>query len=594
MKRVIIGLSILLTLCVNGQAASAQDANDGREASFMPPVSLVPAGEDNPVSTQEVPAAPEKLEAVDLGQPVSSKPLADVDPETAGLLDVAQGGLGASMWKDTPRAFVDKFLQAVGLPTESPTLNDLARRMLLSTAALPEGAMAASVNLTTLRVHKLIEIGAIPEAWRLVQSMKSGAVGEGTLRDLAQAALVGADRAAVCARIPDFMKEERNKTPESAIEWQKALVVCKMQANDSSAVQLGLDLLREQKAPEDSFMLLATRNYMGRSKTLPRRLTPLDPLNLAVLRQLDLPLPSELFARPAAGLIPELLLAKAKDEKARLKLAESAAARGLLSAGALAEIYKSAAIPSENIADVKGPFVRAALYQKAQSQTAPQDKVETARAMLADASPEMLAGSFGLVVAGMIEDIPVTTDYNVLASTGARLMAFAGNPEKAMAWVKLAEDVRGRLPEQNKPFLQSWPIFVLSGLIGEGAFANELKEWLDQTLKTEKPEEFPARQEAAGKILLLLSVSGFKVPEEAWMRVLEPLAPAKRVALDAALEERLRLAGQAQRKGETVLLTLLRGEGSADAVRALRQAGMEAESRALAREEAARILAAIP
>lgn len=623
MKRAVLALSVFLALAVNGGTAWAQ-AEDNREASFMlPPTALAPVQKDSPASATALPnvsvpamqaspadapqpsepappPAPEKFVPVDLGEPVSSKPLADVDPETAGLLSDAEGGLGAAMWKDTPRALVDKFLQAVSVPSASPALNDLARRLLLSTAALPEGPSAAPVNLTTLRVRKLIELGDVAEAWKLEQSIRVGGIDPGTLRTLAEAALVGPERAAVCDKIPSFMEADKEKTPDSTLAWQKALVVCKMLANDSNAVQLALDLLREQKAPEDAFMTLMTRNYMGRTKNLPRQLTPLAPLNLVVLRQLDLPLPPELYARPPAGVIPELLEAKAKDEKARLRLAENAAAKGILSAEQLGAFYKNLPVPPDLAGDAKSPYSRAILYQKATGQITPQEKMETVRAMADEAPPEMLAGSLGVLLAGMIEDLPVTADYNALAVSGAKLMAMAGNPEKAAAWVKLAQDVRGKLPDQDKAFIKNWPIFVLSGLIADGDYAKGLKEWLDQSLTAEKPEELPARREAASGIILVLAASGFAVPEEVWLRVIEPQPPSKRLSLAPLLAERLRFAAQAGRKGETVLLSLLAGgempagEEMAGVIRALRQVGLEAESRALAREAAVQILTALP
>lgn len=616
MKRFVIGLSVFLALSVNASAALGQEEPqflpDNREASFLPPPeSLLKRKDEEIVSQTEeedtdvTPSvisenqppvnAPAKMESVDLGQPVARKPLGAVDPQTVGLLSQAQGGLGADMWKGTSRELVDRLLPALALPMNSPVLNDLARRMLLSVAALPDGSGKASHSLMSLRIEKLIALGAVDEAWKLALLAKPDLVDKVTMRLLVEMALAAApDSKAVCEKIPSFI-EEKAKADQMAIEWQKALVVCKLQEKDQNAVQLGLDLLREQGAENDAFMMLMTRNVLARAKVLPRQLTPLRPLNMAVLNQLDLPLPPELYARPDAALIPALLKAKASKEKKRIELAERAAETGVLSAEQLAAAYKSAAVSSDEADDPKGPLARARLYQEIEKEQDTQKKMALVFNLLGDVPAKAMTGAMGQMAAGLIEAMPMTTDSNAASARAVRLMALAGRAEKAMAWHKIAQDVRIRLPEVDKEMVRDWPIYVFSGLVSDGDYAQGLKAWLDAFLVSVEGRD---GREQAGKILLLLSASGYAVSEEIWLRVMDVLPAQKHLMASPLLVERLTQAGQAGRKAETVLLSLLVSAGEeetsvqamADSVRALRQAGFNAESQALARAYVAGIL----
>ncbi len=620
MKRaIVIGLSVFLALAVNGAMAEEEKAYqpvpDSREGSFLPPpTGLIPSqgkGEQNPIISTVVtekkdspppgagealpsvsPAAPEKMPGVDLGQPVASEPLEDVDPEAIGLLSSTTGGLGASLWQGTSKALVDRLLPGLALPTLSPSLNDLARRMLLTIAAVPETSgekTASAPSFTALRVEKLLALGAVAEAWELAGKAPVGTIGPTTWRPLIEAALIGPAQKEICEKIPSFIKGENKADPED-IEWQKALTVCKLKAGDTGAVQLGLDLLREQKADDDTFMLLMTRNVLAGSKVPPRRLTPLRPLNLILLRHLDWPLPSELYAKPDASLVGELLQAKAAKEEARLGLAERAAATGVLSPDQLAGVYKDVKVSFENGLEAKGPWVGAAFYQKVQAEQDPLKKMEIIKTFLAQAEPSSLTGSLGGLVANVLETLPIEAAYGGIAGEAARAMALAGRAEKAMAWLKIAEGVRAQSPETDQFLIRNWPLFALSGLVGDGAFASELKAWLDLALTPTQETEPRLLQARAGEVLSLLSASGYAVPEEAWLRVLEAAPPQKRLAADPLLLDRLRLAGQAGRKGETVLLALLvDGAGATEVVRALRQVGLKAESQAYARELLAKI-----
>ena len=557
-------------------------------------VVAVPANQVAPVFT------PPDPEPVIIPPPVASTPLPDVDPETMGLLSPSNGGLGATLWKETSRRLVDRLMPTIGLPTISPTLNGLAKRMFLTVATPPylEGGKPQR-SLLAQRSEALMALGAVSDAWKLASLAEAKLVDPVTLRLMTEAALIGPDSKEVCDKIPSMMTAH-GKTVETGVEWQKSLLLCQLRAGDAKAVQLGLDLMREQPARDEIFLSLMNKNVLGGNKQLPRQLTPLRPLNLAVLRQLGLPLPSELYARAEASMIPELLLAKAADEKARLALAEKAAAKGILTTTQLADTYRSAAFTAEEIASAftgseNNPRTRAMAYQASLHEQAAPKRVELAQRVFAGLEPSVLSGAQGQLVASILETIPVSAEHAASAVMSSRIFVLAGRPDKAMGWLKLARDSISQSPETARALSQSWPLFALSGLVSDGEYAQGFKAWIDSQMASPSDDGnvMHAKRERAGQVLLVLNAAGFAVTEEAWLAVIEGVPPVKQMTSSPVLLERMRQAAAAGRKGETILLSLLMaGPAVGDAsfgllveiVRALRLVGLTAESQALARE----------
>jgi len=567
------------------------------------PTALVPStasvAEAAPVAVAIPAVPPATVKASD--QKVIDAPLADIDPETFGLLTPSNGGLEPSLWQATSRAFVDRLMSSIVLPTPSATLNDLARRMLLTSAALPVAAGSDEKpkrSLMAARIEALLELGAVPEAWKLASLAGAGLVDSVTLRGLAEASLIGPESKDICDKIPSLM-QAHGKTEESATEWQKSLLICQLRAKDTKAVQVGLDLMREQASKDAIFLSLVNRNLIGEGKQLPRQLTPLRPTNLAVLRQLELPLPSELYAKPEAALIPELLQTRAVDEKARLSLAERAGARGIITPAQLAAVYQSIVVTPQDMTGGSlptdsSPRSRAILYQAALNEQSAAKKIDIVQKFIADVEPAALTGAQIKLAANLLETVPVTSDSNSASVAIARLFAMAGRPDQTLSWLKLARAAGARSPEIATQLTEAWPLFVLLGIVPDGDYAQGMKAWMGRALAdVGDGKDIKDKRQRAGKILLLLSAAGYAVTDEGWQKVIDVVPASKQISASPLIQERLRMASGEGRKGETILLSLLIAGGPqsepsfgsfSEIVRALRLAGLIAESQSLARE----------
>lgn len=584
--------------------------SDGRDASFLPPGSSDAAAPSQPVPlvSETAPAPANSLPAVTMpvtapsagetsaksnviSQPVESEKLEGIDPDSVGMLTTESGGLGAAMWKGTPKELVTRVLPTVTLPTVSAALNGLAQRLLLTTANVPEGASDSTQTLTAMRVEKLTALGDAGDAWKLAL-LKPERVDEVTLRTTAEAALVSSEGKDVCAKLPDIIKTHTSP------EWQKLQVVCQLRAGDSKGAQLSLEVLHTQDVKDDGFFDLAERNVIGGSKSLPRQLTPLKPLNLALLRLLDEALPPELFARPDAASIPELLQAKARDDGLRLGLAERAAARGIIGSTQLADAYKATLFPADQLTNALmspevGPRARSLLYQALAVEKTPQRRLDAISKFLQSLDTLPLNSAMAHLLAELISDIPITNDYtSSSAPDAARVFLMAGKPKEALAWLKIARQA----PSVTAQLQAFWPLVVLAGVETDSDYSPHLHAWLDAVLKDADHD----RHEQIGGVLLLFEATGYAVPEDAWARVIDASAAGRRSVLPPVLVlERLRTASTTNHRGETVLLALAAANAGVnessilpaiETVRALRLIGLTSDGLMLAHETASMLL----
>ncbi|MGE0109865.1 MAG: hypothetical protein AB7S81_08940 [Bdellovibrionales bacterium] len=534
---------------------------------------------------------------------IEQAPIAKIGSESIGVLSNSTGGLGADMWQGTSRRMIDRLLPALELPVASPALNDLAVRFLLTAAAVPDDrqqGIGPLPDLTSIRVDKLLALGEVPSAWALSNQIKEGKLDDLSLRRLTHAALLRRYADKVCPSIPDLIAAQ-SAAGKTASEWQKALIFCQIKDDNKSAVTLGLDLLKEQKVKNDPFMQLVERNYLKKGKAIPKEMTPLQPLDLALLRHLGKTLPKELYQRASAVNVPDLLAGEAESDWWKLHLAEEEALRGQITAEQLIKVYQGISFSTKDfekplMSQQEGAQAHALYYQTALKQTNISARLQIIMKFLSKVSDRDLAGTMGLVLADLAKSIPVSEENGIFAAQGVRLYALAGDPDQAMKWRSVAKKFALNFAEVGVQLAARWPVFVFSGLEADGDYAQGMADWLFVSLTPGTPTQERQRRSYAGEVLLLLSAAGYAVPEEAWLRMTEAPPLQKGTVTSPVLLERLERVGATERKGETVLLSLIlagsEGEelslaAQAGIVRALRLAGLEADAQRVAREAVA-------
>ena len=234
---------------------------------------------------------------------------------------------------------------------------------------------------------------------------------------------------------------------------------------------------------------------------------------------------------------------------------------------------------------------RAMLYQALQGETAAAVQAELMRQLLLDGDARLAPGMFlamAELLAPNLAALPVQPDFAWFAETAGRALYVADRLEAAGAWLRMVQQEAIINPRAAAAVTALWPYARLSG--AEEVPANGgLGVWR-QAQDAAGAESLAAQQSLLRAALDALGDS----PDRSWVEIAldapGELRPAPPTALLYALSE----AGEAGRRGETVLLSLLvlgdtepgRSHPAAFGMtlEALVQAGLEDAARRLAVE----------
>ncbi|MDE2029732.1 MAG: hypothetical protein KGI97_04110 [Alphaproteobacteria bacterium] len=530
---------------------------------------------------------------------IATAALPAVSPESVGV--PAGTGLGADMWKGTPRAMADALLAAIE-PTQAPVLNDLARRALTTAAVAPEKADAQRaakpampineaadgdattppLTLLALRVGRLLDFADTADAWKLAAAADAGLIDDTTFHRAAATALAANIDPSLCGKVKNFA------ATYSGANWGEELALCQIEDKNTKAAQVSLDIMQARPDRDPTFLQVVNRNILGDSRTLPSQLTPLTPALLGALRLANLPLPGGVYGHPDSALIPALLALPAHEKVAQLSLAERAAMHGIIGADTLSATYKSIKFgPSEIKAPLNagetGLRMRALLYQAALASQDPSTRIAYAAKFL-NTAPVALQNVAGKLLADMAGSVKPDKTLNADALQVAQIYMLGGKVAEAKAWLAFAPADFSTGEARNL-----WPQFALAGMISPQAYASGFDTWLDAELHARDQQH--ARNDAQ-TAALLFDAAGLPVPAAAWARLLSAPQNALHSNLPPALLERLRDASAANRRAETVFLgAALAGPNAVslpaavEIARALRRVGLATEASSFARDE---------
>ncbi|MGH6948685.1 MAG: hypothetical protein ACREDZ_15245, partial [Kiloniellales bacterium] len=248
------GASVALLLAA--APASAQQSDSGpiqllpRPGEGPPPLSDrapspgAPGGSGVPLPQTQTPStspstAPRTVQGIEIN------PLGEIAPGALGTLTSDGGGLGADLWQGSHRATLLRLLKKLPAPLASPAASDLARRLLLTAAATPEGAGDEGALLDA-RIERLSALGALADLRQLLavvpRTLESAVVAQAKV----EVALLAGDDDAACREVTNNLSLYSQQ-----LFWQKASIYCQLRAGQRDQARLGLDLLREQGGIED-------------------------------------------------------------------------------------------------------------------------------------------------------------------------------------------------------------------------------------------------------------------------------------------------------------------------------------------------------
>lgn len=500
---------------------------------------------------------------------VTMNNLAIPDPEAVGTLEREMGGFGADMWRKTPRSLIDSLLPQLPITIRSPTMRDLARRLLLSTAIVPprDHADPEKKSLIAMRAEKLQIMGLIGATAELISVAPTRLTDPDLLRTKVDNLFLYYDLPGAC----EVVRQQGNRLIEEF--WQRSLVFCQALDNDLSGADLGLSLLAEEEGFQESvFYTLIDELTNGQSETgdgstkpTPLRvdgLTNPTPLQLAMMRAANVRIPHSAFNRVSPAINGFIGVSPNAANDLRLEVAEWAAVMGGVTPYSLRQVYNSTDFSSEerknavSLAKTKrNSRGRALLFQDARVRTIPTDKVTALKQVWRLAREDNFYMLSVKIYEPMLLETPPLREIAWFAADATRALLILGKPRAAWQWQKLL------LPQRtiNNPKLKRdadllWPIVeVASGNNTKILDQARMKAW--QAAQREvAPEEVHSRI-ALG--LTIFEALGYELNPEYWHGLLGSVSGLEVSMMSPALRGALRHASENGRKAETVLLALL-------------------------------------
>ena len=517
--------------------------------------------------------------------------LTGVDASTAGLLSAQQGGFGPDMWRGASRADIDRYLARLPVPTRSPVLNDLARRLLLTGAQPPEGA-SGGVSLLATRIDRLIAAGHTQAAIDLgatVGKERGPAVAAG----IARAALAQDDERLACDALTDIPPGNDPAHDAMAAFSVKLSAYCQIAAGNTEIASLTLDLAREEGMDDALFYSLASEAASGITLRAPEpnRLGIVDTAFYRLAKR-DLPENAVDIADPA--LLPSLLADPAIPDEMKVAAAERAAAYGLLDGRDLAAYYRKPSFTPEQMAGLltsdipePSPLRRAMIFQSIGIAVAADERIQLFKLAFATAES---AGLYYPTVEALYPELDrmVPSDaLRPLAPAAARAFVAIGERSKAQEWMSLMASGGQTL---GRDMRELTGLLRISGGTAHSFDSEKASAEIVSDLRSGvKKTQLYAASEA-----MMLEALGFQLTPAVWDALLDARGALTGEVPPEALLNRLQAASQKKAIGETVLLALdvigqngpgaVHPRASAQAVAGLKAVDLENEARRLALE----------
>ncbi|NFV80913.1 antifreeze protein [Magnetospirillum aberrantis] len=515
-------------------------------------VCAVPAHAQAPLSTFD----PDTMELAEPANPareieVKVDDLKAPNAESVGTLDQAHGGLPPTLWAGTKAMVVRKLVPMLPGTPSSLAARNLQRRLLLTAATAPEGAVAGDrPSLVDLRAERLAAMGDNDGVVQLSAMAPQVVEGSVMRRVKLDAQLLTGRTDAACAEFPKDGSQPR------------LAVLCNYLAGRTLEGNLGLDLLRERKEVDAGFV--AAAEVLAGLPPIPADKIVVDditPLHVAAFGAAKLPLPANGVAKASAPVAKAVAMSFATPFDTRLAAGERAEAAGVLSAEQLRKLYLEATFAPDELAaplvkaEEAGLHGRALLFRAATDQPDPLIRAHfVAKALELGAAKGQLAGAarvFSPLLAQLQPDPALIT----VAPTFARAAIALGQADHAK-WLELARTD----PAAGGALVRLWPLSaVMAAEPGQAVDLQALSAWRDSL--NGLPPELAARRSAV--VLGTLAALGAKLPDVFWLDALSLPAQGPRPALFALVQS----AALDARMGTTVLAALaMLGEQPLDSV----------------------------
>lgn len=470
--------------------------------------------------------------------------LGQVEESSIGLLGDGNGGLGALMWAGTNRLDAERLLPELPGATRETVLDDLQRRLLLTTAAPPSGATGGE-SLLYLRLERLMAAGDGAALRQLLADQPSEDMNAGAAKLRAEAFLAAGDVRGACLSLAALpVGGDPLGNPLAAFSMQLT-ALCQADADNAIAANLSADLAREQglEAPLFYALLAQKTDGLKLDAPAPEKLTP---LLYALYLSAERKLPENAGAIAAPAVLADMMNRQEAPLAARIEAGERALALNLAAPSELAALYGDAKLPAKA---ETGWAARAALFQKAAAESVTASQAALISEALTSMEEEVGFAAGARLYAPLMASIPPNGADPVLGAQFVRAFAVNQDRVRASMWLNTLTEAGHKRPELDE---LKGVVRLLEGQRGQPADMEAATSQLHLRIS-----EGGAARAVAAREAMLLDALGYPLPTEIWTRLLDGGELPDGLMPPPQTMRALERAAQEGRRGETVLLALV-------------------------------------
>lgn len=532
-------------------------------------------------------------------------------------------GLSKNIWQPSNIDKVAKLLEALKLPSKSPVMDEIARKLLLSVTTAPTGIPLDSKTeaevdkdiegmseisfderllkrFINIRTSTLIERGNLEDLVLFIQNMPDETLDAS--QENAEILLLGGDLLGACQMANSnngALNSLNRQTNNEAVFWSKMTVFCRIMEEDFSGAQIALDMLREQDQIDFIFLDLANKlmeEPSMRSAFMSAGLTELEPLNYTMLSLLDQPIDAQLIENSSPLILSAMVINPNIQAENRFQAAIKSNQSGGVATDVLKSIYdlqefsqmeyqnalRMAEFDDRPIADVL-------LFQSAVRQATDQNKAEILDAIWKRAAANNDMSRKAKLNSETLKSIKPAPNMINHAHHISRGLLLAGESERAQEWYDFVRrSAVGGNADATRALINIWPLFVLSDESNTVPWSEDILDlwWNGQMVLS--PENRDGR---ATLFYVMAEASGHRVSEEKWSELVSNNHMKSSVPISYGIwREMIRAVGE-NKPAEAIILSLIamgeEGPGHLDpsgigtVVRLLRSFGLEREARAV-------------
>jgi hypothetical protein len=542
----------------------------------------------------------------------SEEDVVELDDKSAyGIISNAQG-LAKNIWQPSVITKVAQLLDVLKLPSRSPVIDEIARKLVLSVSTAPTGISLDNMlmgenteektsetydeellkRFINLRTSVLIERGNLSDLVFFIQNMPKDTL-EASQRN-AEILLLGGDLFGACQ-----MTTANAQRNNQDIFWSKMTVFCRIMEEDFNGAQIALDMLRERDQIDFVFLDLANKLMEDPDRRLTfmsAGLSQLDPLNYTMLSLLDQPIDAQLIKGSSPLILSAMVINSNIQAENRFQAAIESNLSGGVSTDVLKNIYdlqEFSQMEYQNAVRMaeydERPLADVLLFQSAARQSTDIEKAEILEVIWARAAVKNDMSRKAKLNSETLKSIRPSSRMINHAHHISRGLLLAGEYDQAQEWYNFVRrSAVGGNADATRALINIWPLFVLADESGTVPWSEDILNlwWNGQMVMS--PENRDGR---ATLFYVMAEAAGYKVSEQKWSELVSNKQLEGSLAIPYGLwREMIRAVGE-NKPAEAIILSLIamgeEGPGRLDPsglgtiVRLLRSFGLEKEARAV-------------